>query len=754
MTTSKISWRRHLIALFCVILIFCTFTVPSAYADDVHIATAYQPFMYFEHIEGDGWVDLGTPPHSVVETGQPAYCLQMNLDSPYGSGYDLSDGSEYYDPAILNGLRAILTHGYPASTGGFTSNQAQYATANAIRFFLAENGIEEMPDFLRDTSNCRPKPGYEDLFNWCLELLEYGRHPDASPEIKFSSAALDLELQDACFVGTVNILLSNLNAGYTLDSSAFPSEAIISGYTGNSGDTLYISIPVEYEQSEFTLKASSIHSSTEAVLFFYAPTTIGQQRVVTCTLDLQSTTVDASMIVRTPNAPILPGSIVLSKTDENGMAVPGVAFALYDSTKREIQAGVTDENGMIGFSDLPLGDYFYAETATLANLVLDPTVYPVSITASGEEVSISAVNRFARGNVSVLKLDEDTGDPIAGVRFQLRDAAGELVAEGTTQSDGRLIFTGLLLGSYTVQETNAPKDYVIDPTPIPVEVTENGGTYEIVHTNRRIKGKLEIIKKDSFEPIYLTGAGFRLYDSSGALVDEGYTDAFGKLSFHDLPHGEYTYQEFKAPKGFKLDETVYPLEIREDGVTVTHTRVNERRPGTIEVKKQDANGDPFEGVAFLLEYSSDKGSTWHPVFPRDPAEADITRGGCTSPDLVDGQLITDETGKVQFTGLRADSRILYRLTETAAPEGYALISGSLYVGTLPIETENIYASDAEVFGSRAYVYTLIITATDDPVFRLPETGGSGFGYLPYAMLLCAAPIFIITNNTKRKGEIV
>ena len=187
---------------------------------------------------------------------------------------------------------------------------------------------------------------------------------------------------------------------------------------------------------------------------------------------------------------------------------------------------------------------------------------------------------------------------------------------------------------------------------------------------------------------------------------------------------------------------------------MTHTRVNERRPGTIEVKKQDANGDPFEGVAFLLEYSSDKGSTWHPVFPRDPAEADITRGGCTSPDLVDGQLITDETGKVQFTGLRADSRILYRLTETAAPEGYALISGSLYVGTLPIETENIYASDAEVFGSRAYVYTLIITATDDPVFRLPETGGSGFGYLPYAMLLCAAPIFIITNNTKRKGEIV
>ena len=89
---------------------------------------------------------------------------------------------------------------------------------------------------------------------------------------------------------------------------------------------------------------------------------------------------------------------------------------------------------------------------------------------------------------------------------------------------------------------------------------------------------------------------------------------------------------------------------------------------------------------------------------------------------------------------------------TAAPEGYALMAGSLYVGTLPIETDNIYASDAEVFGNKAYVYTLIITATNDPVFRMPETGGFGFGYLPLAMLLCAAPIPIITKKSKNKGD--
>ena len=85
---------------------------------------------------------------------------------------------------------------------------------------------------------------------------------------------------------------------------------------------------------------------------------------------------------------------------------------------------------------------------------------------------------------------------------------------------------------------------MLDSTPIPVEVTENGGTYEITHTNRLIKGSLELIKKDKFEEIFLSGAGFRLYDSNGNQVAEGYTDTFGKLSFHDLVYGDYIYQEF------------------------------------------------------------------------------------------------------------------------------------------------------------------------------------------------------------------
>ena len=650
----KPKWKKRLAATLCSMLLLCAALPITAFADDVHIATAYQPFMYFEKYNDGYWSDLGTPPHSVVETGQPAYCLQMSLESPYGDGYDATDGTQYYTPTILNGLKAILAHGYPASNGGFNDNQAQYATANAIRYFLAENGIQEMPYYLRDTGNSRPKPGYEALFAWCLELLEYGRHPDTYHSINFSSSDMTLESQDTSFVGDVRVSFTGLTGGYALDASAFPAGTSITGYTGSSGDTLHISVPEEYEESAFPLRASGVYDSTEAVLFFYAPTTYGQQRVVTCTIDMQSTTVDSGMTVRTPKAPIRTGTIQLTKVDENGVPMQGISFALYDSGKNEIQNGQTDANGAVSF-EVPIGDYFYAETATLPHLVLDSTLYPVSVTEGGQLVAKTVVNEFARGN-------------------------------------------------------------------------------------------LKIVKRDAYEDTPLSGAGFRLLDSDGQQMAEGYADANGELTFESLLYGSYSYQEFAPPKGYELDDAVYPFSITEHGVTVTQERDNLRRPGTLEVKKQDHNGTPLAGASFLLEYSTDNGASWTAVFSREGDN--VQPGGCTSPRLADGQLTTGESGNVTFSGLRADSSILYRLTETKAPDGHSLLGSPLYIGTLPVEIAGT-AEDTETVDGVTYCYTLYVTVTDDPLFRLPETGGAGFAWLPLVMGFMAMPYIIL----KRKDEI-
>ena len=291
--------------------------------------------------------------------------------------------------------------------------------------------------------------------------------------------------------------------------------------------------------------------------------------------------------------------------------------------------------------------------------------------------------------------------------------------------------------------------YVLLETPTEVNITENGQVLELSLQNDPIRSTLEIIKRDAHDNITLTGAGYRLYDSTGTQVGEGYTDASGKVSFPNLPRGQYVYQEFKAPKGYLLDENRYSVSITENGSTITETRTDERRPGTLVVKKQDADGSPLEGAAFLLEYSDDQGSTWQPVFFRMGDE--LTSGGCTTLGLDSGQLTTGADGKTTFTGLRADSLILYRLTETKAPPGKTLLADSILIGTLPAESDNLSAEDTEVIDSKAYHYTLTVTATDDSIYRLPETGSAGFGALSVLMLLFAAPV-IITIKTISKKE--
>ena len=152
----------------------------------------------------------------------------------------------------------------------------------------------------------------------------------------------------------------------------------------------------------------------------------------------------------------------------------------------------------------------------------------------------------------------------------------------------------------------------------------------------------------------------------------------------------------------------------------------------------------------MLEYSTDQGSTWQPTFYRVGNE--LTGGGCTTLGLDGGQLTTGADGTATFTGLRADGLILYRLTETKAPPGRTLLADAILVGALPVESDNVNAEDSEVFDSRAFHYTLEITATDAWQYRLPETGGdNGLKTLPFVMMFMTAPIiFIFKSKTKRR----
>lgn len=248
-----------------------------------------------------------------------------------------------------------------------------------------------------------------------------------------------------------------------------------------------------------------------------------------------------------------------------------------------------------------------------------------------------------KGSLTINKVDAETGKALAGVTYRLYDSTGKKVADVTTGANGKAVFADLPQGKYSYQEISAPSGYVVDNTKYQITITATVLNITQKRTNTPAKASIEIVKVDADNKAPLQGAGFRLYDTSGKQVAEGYTDANGKLTFSNLRLGSYTYKEFKAPDGYVLDTTAYSAVLNQNGQVLKVTRENMPVKGSIEVLKVDAETkQPLAGVVYYL------------------FDADGNK-------IADGT--TDVTGKVTFSGLRLGK---YAYQEISTVDGYVL----------------------------------------------------------------------------------
>ena len=395
----------------------------------------------------------------------------------------------------------------------------------------------------------------------------------------------------------------------------------------------------------------------------------------------------------------------------------------------------TDANGKFSIEGLDVGVKLRITEIVPENYECDNRVQEITTVKGKNTVSFQ---NHPIVNLELFKTSDD--DNVSGIEFTLEKKNGadyELVGTYLTDEDGAIFVPDLELGAeYRITET-VPEGYVGE-NPVQ-EFTAQLGTNAVSFTNRLIRGNLLIVKLDRGTMSPLAGAGFVILNDAGEEIAREYTDENGEIYIESLPYGQYSYQEFEAPAGFVLDETVYPFAIEVDGETISVEMKNEIIPGSISILKVDDNNRPLAGVVFCLEYSADNGSNWAPVFFREPDSAVII-GGCTTDGLNNGRFTTGADGKAEYTGLCIDTQlgtVLYRLTEVSTKEGYNLLSEPAFEGSLnPEETTEIE-----------------LTVVNTPVFKMPATGGSGFSGTVMAMsltgLAAAALLFALTKKKRR-----
>ncbi|MQY15030.1 hypothetical protein SRB5_52070 [Streptomyces sp. RB5] len=461
------------------------------------------------------------------------------------------------------------------------------------------------------------------------------------------------------------------------------------------------------------------------------------------------------------------GGVTVVKRDEaTGETLAGAVFQLWEETNGieglqtdgvdpDTQVGTPCTTGTDGVctADVGLGTYYWEETAAPEGFDLpDPAVFgPLVLTSENESqgVTVDAFDSRTMGDVTVVKRDADTNDPLEGAVFQLweetngveglqTDGPDPDTAVGTpctTGTDG-VCTANVGLGTYYWEETAAPEGFDLpDPAVFgPLELTSENATegVSVDALDSRTMGDVTVVKKDAETGALLAGAVFQLWQETngveglqtdGADADTAVgtpcTTGTDGVCTANVGLGTYYWEETAAPEGYDLPEPAVfgPLELTSENASqgVSVDALDTRTTGGVTVVKRDeATGEPLAGAVFQL---------WE-----ETNGVEGLQTGGADPDTPVGDPCTTGTDGVCSSVVEPGT---YYWEETAAPEGFDLPDPAVF-GPLVLTAEN--ASEGvtiDAFDTRTTGDVTVVKRdadTNDPlegaVFQLwQETNG-------------------------------
>ena len=349
-------------------------------------------------------------------------------------------------------------------------------------------------------------------------------------------------------------------------------------------------------------------------------------------------------------------SLHLIKLSADGSRLAGVTFriAKIEDGSRYLDR-TTDENGEILISGLEPGVYSVKELDTTSDHISDPVERHVEL-FPGKTSTIILENDI-RPNLTVVKRDADTGEPVPDTVFLVEAADGHSVDEIKTGADGTATLENLLPGVYQISEKSVPSPYLMDAEPQLVTLYPNRN--HTVYFENHKKPTLTIQKVDSITGSPIRGAKFQLwYGSNGTDTGElnnlgiYFTDASGQIVLEGLRDGWYRVTELEPAPGFTIKEPATQEVYIEGGGNKSLTFENVPLNAIVVHKTDSVTGEALGGATFQLRYLGGTSGT----------------GG-----TMIGQKVTGSNGMAIWTGLKPGS---YIVEEVDPADGYSIIQSS------------------------------------------------------------------------------
>ena len=373
---------------------------------------------------------------------------------------------------------------------------------------------------------------------------------------------------------------------------------------------------------------------------------------------------------------VIKGSIQIVKVDSENEEKPvaNAGFNVIAVNVNGIETGtvvdhvVTDKDGFAFTKLLRYGEYKFIETETPEGYWKSDREYHVNITEDNKTYVKYVKNEPIQAKLRVLKVDSKDGQPLEGVKFQVRNTdTNELVTFKnfvgilplptktlTTDKNGEILTPqNLDYGNYQLEEVE-PKEGYIGIEPIPFRIDENspledikdlGTIYTIKVSNERITGDVELLKVDSETKEPLADVNFKFTCIDGFMKDQTWdltSNEDGKINLKGLEYGKYMVEEVSTLWNYVLNKEPIYFEIKENGQVVKLEMENKKIRANVELIKIDADTKrPLEGGVFEL---------WN------------------GEKLVE-EYTTNKDGKISLEGLEAGN---YYWKEVKAPNNYIL----------------------------------------------------------------------------------
>lgn len=291
-------------------------------------------------------------------------------------------------------------------------------------------------------------------------------------------------------------------------------------------------------------------------------------------------------------------------------------------------------------------DYYYCIPAIYKEVKANKTALPsannfLCYLVTPQNDAYQNLFMVAQNTLTIKKVDSVTLKGLPGATFSVtytpdgKNSFGSTKSMGsyTTGSDGT-VKVCLPPGNYVIKETKPPKNYSLNSASQTANFIKKGAITVTFKNDKLIKIQLQ---KTSANPeltkgnscYSLAGAEYNIYtnkscskdsyfgfirtDANGFGVYGDGLDSKGKHVGSDVTNRTYYAKETKAPKGYKLDTTVYTFKDSGkktvDGVSIYSFTCSDKPsadPVTVLLKKQDSKTGQatarLAGAEFTIKY--------------------------------------------------------------------------------------------------------------------------------------------------------